>query len=412
MDVRENVCDFRNLYNAMHKCKRNVLWKDSVAGYVNNGLTNIYKLKKQLDDGTYKIQPYPEFIIYEPKERHIQSTKIADRVFQRSLCDNYVTKEITKGFVYDNCACLEDKGTDFARRRLKTHLQRHFRKYGLKGGALKCDLKNYFGSTPHNVAKSAVNKRVKDDWAKQEFYRIIDTFAKDGVPVGIGLGSQASQLIQLAVMDDIDHIIKEKLHIKHYVRYMDDFILIHHDMEYLKECKRIIREKVEELGLLLNKKKTHVQPITQPLHFLGFSFRLTETGKVVVKILPEKISHERRKLKKLMNRVVEGKMTIKQVDDQYASFKAHLSGRRYGKKKRNKKPILKRNTHNLVLKFDKYYKNLRRETMKILKAKDQALKLQRENEELTAKLNEQEAKTDYIAMMSGIETDNKENGNE
>ena len=68
MDVRENVCDFRNLYNAMHKCKRNVLWKDSVAGYVNNGLTNIYKLKKQLDDGTYKIQSYPEFIIYEPKK--------------------------------------------------------------------------------------------------------------------------------------------------------------------------------------------------------------------------------------------------------------------------------------------------------------------------------------------------------
>ncbi len=411
MDVRENVCDFRNLYNALLKSKRNVLWKDSVAGYLNNALTNIYKLKQRLDDGTYQIQPYPEFVIYEPKERHIQSTKIPDRVFQRSLCDNYATKQVSKGFIYDNCACLENKGTDFARRRLKCHLQKHYRKYGLTGGVLKCDLKNYFGSTRHDVAKNAIAERMFDEWALKEFYRIIDTFAKNGVPVGIGLGSQASQLIQLAVIDDIDHFIKEKLHIKHYVRYMDDFILIHHDIEYLKVCKEAIQSRVEELGLTLNKNKTQIQPIKHPIHFLGFSFRLTETGKVIVKILPEKISHERRKLRKLMNRVVEGKMTIKQVDDQYASFKAHLSGRRYGKK-RKRKPILKRNTHNLVLKFDKYYKDLRRNTMKILKSKEQAQKLQRENEELNAKLTKEQAKTDYIAMMAGIETDFKENDND
>ena len=43
--------------------------------------------------------------------------------------------------------------------------------------------------------------------------------------IGMGLGSQCTQIIQLAVLDDFDHFIKEVLRIKHYVRYNDDFIL-------------------------------------------------------------------------------------------------------------------------------------------------------------------------------------------
>lgn len=62
----------------------------------------------------------------------------------------------------------------------------------------------------------------------------------------MGLGSQVTQLIQLAVLDDLDHIIKEKFKIKHYVRYMDDFILIHESKEYLEECRAYIAHWMEE----------------------------------------------------------------------------------------------------------------------------------------------------------------------
>ncbi len=357
MTAREIICDFINLYNALQVCKRNTQWKDSVAGHVNNGLINIYKLKERLDNDTYKIAPYSEFVIFEPKERHIQSTRIPDRVFQRSLCDNYLSHELTKGFIYDNCACLKKKGTEFARQRLKVHLQRHFRKYGLTGGVLKCDLKNYFGSTQHSVAKEEIDKRVGDEWVRKELHKIIDSFSH-GEPIGIGLGSQVSQLIQLAVMDDVDHYIKEVLHIENYVRYMDDFILIHPDKEYLKECKEKIRKMVESKGLTLNKKKSHVQDITQPIRFLGFRYRLTSTGKVVVNILPENLAHEKRKLTKQVERVKAGLMTKAQVDDCYISYRAHLSGRRYSKHKRKKRCVMKRDTHNAVLYMDKFYKNL------------------------------------------------------
>ena len=85
--------------------------------------------------------------------------------------------------------------------------------------------------------KAAIAKRVSDPGAYSEVCRIIDSFDHGPDPtVGMGLGSQVTQLSQLAVLDDLDHFIKEQLHIKFYVRYMDDFILLHPDKAYLRYC--------------------------------------------------------------------------------------------------------------------------------------------------------------------------------
>lgn len=221
-EVRDEVCDFDNLYRAMQHCKNNVMWKDSVAGYVKNGLVNVHKLKESVENGTYKLDAYTQFKVYEPKERDIVSTRIKDRVFQRSLCDNYFYDTMTKSFIYDNCACQDGRGTEFARKRLICHLQKYYRKHGTEGWALKADLKNFFGSTSHELAYSAVTKRVNDEWVNGEIKRIIDSFNQGDDPeVGMGLGSETTQLIQLAVLDDFDHFIKEQLRIKHYVRYKE-----------------------------------------------------------------------------------------------------------------------------------------------------------------------------------------------
>lgn len=324
--VREIVCSYDNLYKAMLKCKKGVMWKDSTAGFVKNGLVNCFKLKDDLDNGRYKIGNYSVFTITEPKVRRIVSTRIRDRVFQRSLCDNYLTEALSRSFIYDNCACQVGKGTDFARNRLKCHMQKHWRKHGTNGYVLKCDIKNYFGSTAHIVAENAVRKRARDEWASSETARIINSFNQgDNPDVGMGLGSQVTQLIELAVLDDMDHFIKEKLHIKHYVRYMDDFILTHDDKEYLKFCLSQIEMETDSLGLMMNKKKTQIFPIKQPVHFLGFSFRLTASGKVVMKLLPQKVVRERRKLKKLVELARQGVMTEKQVDECFDSWVAHAS---------------------------------------------------------------------------------------
>lgn len=324
--VKETACDFENLYHAMNVCKSSVMWKDSVAGWVKNGLINCAKLEEQLMNGTYDLEEYSRFTIYEPKKRDIVSTRFKDRVFQRSLCDTYLTEQITKSFIYDNGACLDNKGTEFARRRLIAHIQRFYRKHGRSGYVLKCDITNYFGSTPHSVVKEKMRKLCDDDWAYSEVCRIVDSFSTEESPgVGMGLGSQATQLCQLAVLNDIDHGIKERKRIKHYVRYMDDLILIHESKDVLRDCLSYIETELNKMGLKLSAKKTQIFPITQPIHFLGYSFRLTETGKVVKKVLPAKVTHERRKLKRMKKLVDTGRMTRGKVDQCFESWLAHAS---------------------------------------------------------------------------------------
>ena len=348
LTIKEEVCSFDNLYQSMKKCKNNIMWKDSTQGYYKNGLVNIHELRKSLLNGSYKIDKYTSFKVYEPKERNILATRFKDRVFQRSLCDNYVYKEITKSFIYDNCACQIGKGTEFARKRMYAHMQKFYRKHGINGYVLKLDLKNYFGSTLHSVAKSAVKKRIKDEWACNEVFRVIDSYEGDR---GMGLGSQLTQLIQLAVLDDLDHYIKEQLHVKHYIRYMDDMILIHHDKDFLKYCLSIIEKKLTEINLSLNKKKTQIYPLKQGVNFLGFKFKMTETGKVKMTVFKKNIFNEKRKLRKLVGRYKKGYMSKKQLDDCFQSYIAHISNGS-DKGKHNK---AKRNCTGLIIRMKKYY---------------------------------------------------------
>lgn len=356
--VGKNVCSFYNLYRAMRLCKRGVMWKDSVAGYVANGLVRIHNLKKSLENSTYKISPYANFKVYEPKERDILSTKMRDRVFQRSFVDNYFYDEMTRSFIYDNGACQKGRGTERTRRRLICHLQKYFRKYGIDGFSIKGDLSNFFGSTSHELANEAVVDRVSDDWAIQESKRIIDSFDNGIDPnVRMGSGSQCTQIIQLSVLDDFDHFVKEVLRIKYYVRYNDDFILIHNDKEYLRYCLQEIDKWINSKGLKLNPKKTQIIKLSQGINFLGFRFRLTETGKVVMTLLPEKISHQRRKIKRMVRMVERGEITKEDVDRSYASFKANISNEGKHKKEHPGKRA-KRSCHGLEIAMDAFYKSV------------------------------------------------------
>lgn len=334
IEVRTDVCSFENLYKSILICKKGVVWKDSVSKCSTRALVTAWRLKKKLDNDTYVIMEYYKFIIYEPKQRDIISTRFIDRVFQRSLCDNYLYHALTNSFIYDNGACQKYRGTDFAKRRLKVHLQKFYRKHEDNGYVLKCDIKNYFGSTKHWVAKQAIAKRVENEWVLQHVFKIIDSY-DEGDATGLGLGSQITQLVQLAVLDDLDHYIKELLKIKRYVKYMDDIVLIHGDKEYLEYCKAEIEHFLGGLKLNLNVRKTQIFPLKQGINFLGFSYKYTHTGKVLMLLTKQNITKRKRKIRKYVQLYLDGKMTVEQIEDTLLSWDAHAQkGHAYWTRKR------------------------------------------------------------------------------
>lgn len=89
-NIEENIIGFDALYNSMEKCRKGVIWKDSVAHYYLNGIEETLKLEEQLKTGTYKERKPVQFTIMAPKKREIVSIAFRDRVYQRSLNDSGV----------------------------------------------------------------------------------------------------------------------------------------------------------------------------------------------------------------------------------------------------------------------------------------------------------------------------------
>ena len=338
----EKVISFGALYDGLKKSRRNVMWKDSVIGYNLDGIRNTLKLRQELTEGTYRISPYQIFTIHEPKEREIVATRIRDRQFQRSLCDNALYGDMTRGFIHDNCACQRGKGVDFALDRMETHLRRYYRKHGNQGWVLRCDIRHYFPETPHAVAKEALRKRVRDPMVLKAAEDIVDSFRGDR---GIGLGSQVSQLVELAVLDDVDHYIKERLRIRHYIRYMDDFVLISDNREELERAKEEITAKVGALGLQMNR-KTQIAPLKHGIRFLKWRFILTESGKVIRRISRQSIVKEQRKLKKLAGKIQRGEIPEEYLWTSFQSWRANAQ---------------RGNTHFVVRNMERLYNQLKEE---------------------------------------------------
>ena len=106
----------------------------------------------------------------------------------------------------------------------------------------------------------------------------------------LGLGSQTSQLFALLALNEVDHFIKEELHIKYYGRYMDDLYLLHNDSKYLAECEKKIEARLNKQGLCMNKKKTTITRIS-PVHenkfvmlhfkYLKWNFYLTDSNHII-----------------------------------------------------------------------------------------------------------------------------------
>ena len=338
MDM-EQIIGFEALWDSMMKCKRGVIWKDSVASFCLKSVQEVARLTNELHDGTYKERPHKYFTITYPKERAIMSISFRDRVYQRSLNDVGIYPVMAKSFIYDNCACQKDKGADFARERFKCHMQRFWRKHGTEGYCLKMDVKGYYPNMRHDVAKK-IYRRKLDTQVYERAAEVLDSFPGD---VGFNPGSQIIQILGISVLDGIDHYVKERLRIPQYIRYMDDMLVLVPDMETAERVRDSVAVKLAEIGFELHPKKTIIIPLSKPVMFLGFEYRLTPTGKVVMTVDPERVKSMRKKLYRMAQKSKRGQITREKVDESYQSWKAHAA---------------KGDSWRLLSRMDQYYNDL------------------------------------------------------
>lgn len=315
---KDIICSFENLYMAYKKVKAGKRFNGSTARFEMMSLEGVHLLKEQLENQTYRIAPYNEFKIYEPKERVIQSCSFKDKVVQHCLCDNVLHPILSKQFIECNYAGQIGKGTLFGMNKLKEHMETHYLCHGIDGWILKCDITKFFYQIDHEILKDIVDYHFPDEYVKWLNHLFIDSTDGRGLP----LGNQVAQVYALLMLDGLDHMITGELGIKCYGRYMDDFYLIHHDKEYLKNCLKAIEEMVQSLGLSLNG-KTQIVPFKKGIRFLGFHHYVTEEGKYIRKLLGENKRRMKKKLRNWSRAVKAGKMTEKKFREKYGAWRNH-----------------------------------------------------------------------------------------
>lgn len=328
------IYDFQNLYKAHVAARRGKRNTREVIEFEMSLGQNIAMLSDELRRGTYTVQGYYEFAVYDPKRRQIHALHYRDRVVQHCLCDEILAPALDRKLIYDNAACRVGKGTHFALHRLNGFLVEYFKSNGSNGYFLKCDIRKFFDNIDHAVLKKKLRMIFSEKQTVKLLCQIVDSYARTPGK-GLPLGNQTSQWFALFYLDGFDRLVKEKLGIKYYTRYMDDCILIHPEKEYLKKCLNTLESYVkEEIGLSFNE-KTVISPLQNGVTYLGWHFYLTDSGKIVRRLAQGPKKRFKRKLKRLEALCKEEKISFSDAHKVAESYRSYVSyGHTYGLQKR------------------------------------------------------------------------------
>lgn len=267
------------LMDSFYKSRKNSIWKNSVQQYEANFLKNIRKTQIELRKRTYKQSPFDCFYLNERgKERYVRSISFYDRVVQRALCDQ-LTPIVEPYLIYDNGASIKNKGIDFARRRIENHLHSYYRKYGNIGYALTIDFSKFYDNILHKPLIEMYKEIIDDDDILKLIEHLVDSFSID---------------------------------------------VSNYNMEELKQLLEDIIKICDKLGIFINRKKTQIFRLDKGFTFLKIRYRLTETGHLVRIPVKSGFVRERRKLKSFKKMLDDGKMTYREIEEQYKSWKGNI----------------------------------------------------------------------------------------
>ena len=325
----QEVCKYENLHNAFLKARRGKNDVAEVFRFTYNLEDELLKLQDELKNQTFKTGKYRHFIIFEPKERKISALPFRDRIIHHAVC-NIIEPIFEKRFIYDSYACRKGKGTHASANRI----QKFIRKAGNKYYVLKCDVSKYFLSVNHEILKKILREKIADKKLLQLLDSIIDStdseksnFSNCQEPKiqssqqkGIPIGNLTSQLFANIYLNKLDEYIKYELKIKYYVRYMDDFVILHESKQYLHEVKENIKTFFASMKLTLHPKKANIFPIELGIDFLGY--RIFNAHRLVRKSTVKRfLKNTKTKLKRYDSGVID----FDKLMESFNSWEAYMS---------------------------------------------------------------------------------------
>lgn len=356
MNYEEIVSDANNLYKAYKTSVKSSKWKETTQRFMMNFLRYIFEIQDDIVNRTLQNGAMQEFTLHERgRIRPITSIQIRDRIVRHVLCDEILLPEVKKHIIYDNCASIKGRGISQQRKRFEIHLHKYYEQYGNDGWIMFGDFSKFYDNIIHEIAKKELLKLFDDDefidWLLTlifESFRIDVSYMTDEeyatcmtdifnkleyrkipkeqltgekwMEKSVNIGDQLSQIIGIYYPHRIDTYVKYVRSQKFYGRYMDDWYIMNPNKEELNDLLENIYKIATEYGIHINKKKTRIVKISGTYKFLQIKYTLTDSGKVIKRINPNRVTVMRRKLKKLAAKVTNEEVVYENVENMFRGW--------------------------------------------------------------------------------------------
>ena len=287
---------FRELYYAWRKARRQKVPSHNQLRFDSRWMDGLLQIEREILGGTWSPRPSTCFVATRPKAREIHAPDFADRVLHHWLVPQ-LEHVYEAGFIFDSYANRRGKGSHAAVRRAQSFVREVTSGQG-GGYYLQLDIHNFFNSihrpTLWDMLKTRLQRAHVGDQVLQVTHALLRRDpGKAGVQVrataeelaqvpahkrlanaeagcGLPIGNLSSQFFANVYLDPLDQFVKHTLKAKRYLRYVDDFVLFHHDRAQLQAWQRqIVAFLAERLHLSL-KPDIRLRNLKDGLDFLGY----------------------------------------------------------------------------------------------------------------------------------------------
>jgi len=324
-NIYRNIITPENIFQCWEEFLVGKKKKKDVLIFERNLEDNLFGLYHELKEKMYMPGDYSGFYVRDPKLRLIHKAAVADRVVHHIVCRE-LERIFEPSFYAHSYSCRKNKGThkgvlafySLARKASKNNTKTCW--------VLKCDVKKFFASINQQILLEILKRKIKDDDYIGLLRKIIDSFHSDRTTdisnkKGIPIGNLTSQYFANVYLNDLDQFVKQKLKVKYYVRYADDFVILSCDKLYLENLLPSIQLFLKEkLDLIVHPDKIFFKKFSSGVDFLGYII-------FPHYILPRTKTRRRlfRKIKLKIEEYKSGEITIEKLNQTIQSYLGYLS---------------------------------------------------------------------------------------
>ena len=231
---------------------------------------NLHDLSRKLQNGSYQASVLRGVILRKPGKhpRPLAIPPVEDRIAQRAVVE-------VMGEAIDQLSMQKSFGYR------KGHSRQQARDYILMLNRqgykwfFEADINEYFDLISHNE----IANRLYSLFPEEPLVPLIMQWIKapvifDGIPIerpsGLPQGSPVSPMLANLLLEDFDADLEAqgmKL-----VRFADDFVVLSKNRQHAQKAAKLAEQSLNELGLTLNQKKTHIGEFSDGFKFLGYTF--------------------------------------------------------------------------------------------------------------------------------------------